>query len=174
MSTRLYIKPMPLTLALHFHSDRILCPSRLGIRFTPTLFTIAHLAERRGDLRFESAECVWEQIYENAYLDIDDRSPVPGSIRMLHFHKSQATDKRIKNSLYKAGSTGVDCPAPDIHSPQSTGRSWNTRSAPVQAVLRTECTWWKVNIFSIFINETHFQHTAEAASWTNTVCCPIA
>jgi hypothetical protein len=156
MAPRLHCKPVPIALALRKSKIPFERSPHIGMRFTPTPFTVVHLAERKADLGLKSAKCVEDETFWNQYfhtVDIDryrrkifmrylDSKVYPG------FYQNWDTMSRrtIQISTWKR-------PRPAF--PYFLAeRLFKISKAIELATMQTNRTSWKVDNLDVIIDET--------------------
>jgi hypothetical protein len=163
MAFRLHRKPVPIALSLRaaaVPNKHLPC---LGIRFTPTPFTVVYLAERKAALGLEPAKCLEDKTFWNQYLYWQNDIHVRYYDSQVFPGYDQGTDVTKRCVL---AVSNYSKPTPTTPHTIAAGFLELSKASKV-STLQTDRTLWKVDDFSILIDETYFGTTDKTYLLTN-------
>jgi hypothetical protein len=163
MAFRLHRKPVPIALSLRaaaVPNKHLPC---LGIPFTPTPFTVVYLAERKAALGLEPAKCLEDKTFWNQYLYWQNDIHVRYYDSQVFPGYDQGTDVTKRCVL---AVSNYSKPTPTTPHTIAAGFLELSKASKV-STLQTDRTLWKVDDFSIPIDETYFGTTDKTFLLTN-------
>jgi hypothetical protein len=167
MAFRLHRRPVPIALSLRAAAVPNKHLLRLGIRFTPTPFTVVYLAERKAALGLEPAKCMEDKTFWNQYLYWQNNIHVRYYDSHVFPGYDQGTDI-IKRCVLAV--SNYSKPTPTTPHTIAAGFLELSKASKVWT-LQTDRTSWKVDDFSILIDETYFGTTDKTYLLTNENLC---